>query len=98
MAIGDVNFNALFPLIIFLVSICSLILFKSLVRTNFELNRKVGVVSTIAVSYLALVSQILRWLKFDNGALKDVDIFTLNGMVNADRVAQFQLLFFLLFL
>lgn len=92
MGIGEVNFNGLFPLVIFLVSICSLILFKSLVRTNFDLHRKVGVVSTIAVSYIVLVSQVLRWLKFDDGTLKDKDLLTLNGFVSTDRVSAISVL------
>ncbi|MBP9115050.1 MAG: NADH-quinone oxidoreductase subunit N [Acidimicrobiia bacterium] len=92
MNIGDVNFNGLFPLIIFVISICSLTLFRSLIRTNYNLHRRVGVISTISASSIVVISQLARWRKFDQGLLGKKDLLTLNGLVSTDRISVISIL------
>ena len=92
MSIADVNFNGLFPLVIFVFSICFLVLYRSLLRTHFELHRKVGVITTIGVSTIVAISQIGRWRKFDQGSIEKRDLLTLNGFVSTDRVSAISIL------
>lgn len=92
MNIGDVNFYGLLPLVIFVVSFCYLTLFRALVRTNFDLHRKVGVITTIGSAAIVGVSQIIRWRQFDVGTLGNGDKLTLNSFVSTDRVSAISIL------
>ena len=92
MNIGDVNFYGLLPLVIFVVSFCYLTLFRALVRTNFDLHRKVGVITTIGSAAIVGISQIVRWRQFDVGTLGASDKLTLNNFVSTDRVSAISIL------
>ena len=92
MNIGDVDFNGLFPLIALLVSICGLILFRSLSRSNFDLHRKIGAITTIGISGIIAIFEIGRWRKFDRGLIEKKDTVTLNGFVSTDRLSTISVL------
>ncbi len=87
MKIGDVSFFGLFPVIAFTISLCALIMFRSLVRTNYVLHRKVGAGLSIIVAAIVLISQAVRWRQFDIGKLKTSDLTTLSGLVSTDRTS-----------
>lgn len=88
MEIGDVSFYSLFPIIIFTISICGYTLYRSISRTNYEMHRFVGATLTLTVSFIVLVSQLLRWRQFDIGKLGKKDLSTLNGLVRTDRISE----------
>lgn len=86
MEIGDVSFYGLIPVIAFGVAACVLTMIRSLVRTNFELHRSAGLITTITAALVVIVSSTMRWRQFDVGRLGDVDLETLNGFVRTDRI------------
>jgi|APTNR8051073442_1049403.scaffolds.fasta_scaffold19943_2 NADH-quinone oxidoreductase subunit N len=87
MEIGDISFYGLFPLIAFTFLVCVMVMYKSLSRTDFTSHRFFGAFSTISISGVVLVSQVIRWRQFDIKKLGENDLTTLNGLVSTDRTS-----------
>ncbi|HQZ14744.1 MAG TPA: NADH-quinone oxidoreductase subunit N [Acidimicrobiia bacterium] len=87
MEIGDISFYGLFPLIAFTFLLCVMVMYKSLVRTNFAAHRFFGAYSTISISSVVILSQVVRWRHFDIKKLGEKDLTTLNGLVSTDRTS-----------
>lgn len=87
MEIGEISFNALLPIIGFVITTCVVTLVRSLNHKNTYLHRICGVELTILAALFAIFIEVVRWIQFDNGNLTDEDMTTFNAMLAPDRLS-----------